>query len=85
MSRATDRWQNQRIDDLDRRVQDLEGEVSVRQDHRMILYKLSLILDECARLDAQLRKQDELMQCLVEFLEPKGSVVINVGAISEIN
>lgn len=92
MSRARDDYQDDRLDDLDRRVTALEGECSVAQDHRAILHKLALIHDEinrlavdCVLLGEVVTAQNHALQAIVELLEPKGSLVINVGAISEIN
>ncbi len=92
MGRSSERWQDDRLDDLERRVEDLEGEVSVRQDHRAILQQLDLIKRETQRLTVDLAfvsdlvtGQHEALLALVDLLSPKGSVVIDVGAISEIN
>ncbi len=64
---------------------DLEGEVSVRQDHRAILHKLVLMADEIDQLIELAQRQDAAIRLVLDLLEPKGSVVINVGAVSEIN
>lgn len=85
MSRATDRWQNERIDLLEQRVMDLEGECSVSQDHRAILHKLVLLADKVDRLNELAQRHDALVRLVLDVLEPEGSVVINVGAISEVN
>lgn len=92
MSRAHEQYQDELLADLERRVQDLEGEVSVPQDHRAILQQLDLIKRETSRLAMSMSiliemavLQNARLAALVDLLEPKGSVVINVGVISEIN
>jgi len=91
MIRVTEREQDDRLADLERRVLHLEGESSVREDYLAILAKLDLLERENTRWAMSLVVLTELamesharLARLVELAEPKGSVVINVGPVSDI-
>lgn len=92
MSRADERYQDERITDLIERVAFLEGALGREDhDHDHLQLRLAQIRDELrglaaavAQLGVESAEQTELLRGLAAEHEPKGFITINAGPVSEI-